>query len=86
MNDILSKYIATMLNPEIDMGKIFKGIADYIGPAMPGDVKFWFVCKDGLMGWSTEESCKKSAEHYGVEYHKFTGEFGYFKKGAWVQI
>jgi len=58
----------------------------YLAPIDYSNVKFWFVCRDGIMGYSNEESCKHGAEYYGVLYHKFDGEFGYFEKGRWVKV
>jgi len=58
----------------------------YLAPFDYSDIKFWFVCKDGIMGYNNEVSCKHGADHYGVDYYKFNEEFGYFKQGKWIKL
>jgi len=68
----------------------FDGSSDYLSLVRSSDFNFnfWFIRggDNGIYGYSDEVQCKKAAEYYGVEYHKFDGEFGYFKKGAWIKI
>lgn len=77
-----TKDIIKSLHPDFN----FDGVDAHIKPIDYSDIKFWLHCDKGIFGYNKEEPCKLAADYFGVDYHVYTGTFGYFKKGAWIRI